>query len=504
MIGDIKPTTIYINGVPISGVKEINLEPAHPTGDADMYKKQVVEWRHDGDDRLATILRNIDPEPKKVYLTTRNPYMSNDWKTELWKKIYSEFNLPEWVAVQDAKKYQDEMDAMRYCFNELNPLVKEESMNIVIYRSTFARAMEVSRYFKERLKEHPYGQNVVMTSAGLRFSGITNALRLWICYGDCDKMIGLRADYFSSDNAEATEYLRQRISGRGDITSHGLYKLWTIISKYLNEQYAPKDEDTYDWMAHSCKEIMADMGTILHRRQIAEKDFKSKEWVWEISSDVWQRLKEKPEFITNCYSAALPKKIYCIDVRVTNLKTNYIKLVKKEKENAMDKLYTTKNGILELNGVRYPVRINEVGQGFNEPTHVNLYITGEGNSNYLIMPRHAGYSEAMKWRQFTSEMLCGVDLNHSIPAIKEVKFEEPATIVFWEDGTKTVVRAQGEDYDPEKGLAMAISRKALGNRRDYYHVFLRWLKKFRKKPDTVKLYVDDHAVMEFPANTLDK
>ena len=42
--------------------------------------------------------------------------------------------------------------------------------------------------------------------------------------------------------------------------------------------------------------------------------------------------------------------------------------------------------------------------------------------------------------------------------IKDVIFNDPATIVFWEDGGKTVVQCQnGEEFDPEKGLAMAIS-----------------------------------------------
>jgi len=69
----------------------------------------------------------------------------------------------------------------------------------------------------------------------------------------------------------------------------------------------------------------------------------------------------------------------------------------------------------------------------------------------------------------------------SIPGIKDVKFNDPATIVFWADGTKTVVRCQdGEAYDPEKGLAMAISKKALGNTREYYHTFLHELKKVNK------------------------
>lgn len=74
-----------------------------------------------------------------------------------------------------------------------------------------------------------------------------------------------------------------------------------------------------------------------------------------------------------------------------------------------------------------------------------------------------------------------VSPTYTLPQIKDVKFECPATIVFWADGTKTVVRTQGEAYDPEKGLAMAISRKAMGNKRDYYHVFLKWLKKSKKR-----------------------
>ena len=63
-----------------------------------------------------------------------------------------------------------------------------------------------------------------------------------------------------------------------------------------------------------------------------------------------------------------------------------------------------------------------------------------------------------------------------VPEIKNVIFNEPATIVIWKDGTKTVVKCQeGEGYDPEKGMAMAISKKALGNMGNYCEVFKKWL-----------------------------
>lgn len=66
--------------------------------------------------------------------------------------------------------------------------------------------------------------------------------------------------------------------------------------------------------------------------------------------------------------------------------------------------------------------------------------------------------------------------------IKDVIFDGPATIVFWYDGSKTVVKAQnGEKFDPEKGLAMAISKKFLGNEYSYYEFFKKYVGRYQKK-----------------------
>lgn len=65
-----------------------------------------------------------------------------------------------------------------------------------------------------------------------------------------------------------------------------------------------------------------------------------------------------------------------------------------------------------------------------------------------------------------------------VPTIKNVIFNDPATIVFWADGTKTVVKAQdGDIFDPEKGLTMAITKKALGNKGNYCNELKKWLPK---------------------------
>ncbi len=61
--------------------------------------------------------------------------------------------------------------------------------------------------------------------------------------------------------------------------------------------------------------------------------------------------------------------------------------------------------------------------------------------------------------------------------IKDVIYNDPATIVFWKNGTKTVVKVDGEEYDPEKGLAMAFCKKMFGNKGNYYKVFKKWLPK---------------------------
>lgn len=63
--------------------------------------------------------------------------------------------------------------------------------------------------------------------------------------------------------------------------------------------------------------------------------------------------------------------------------------------------------------------------------------------------------------------------------IKNVIFNDPATIVFWADGTKTVVKCGENDiYDPEKGLAMAVAKKCLGTNKshsNYIDEFRKWL-----------------------------
>lgn len=61
--------------------------------------------------------------------------------------------------------------------------------------------------------------------------------------------------------------------------------------------------------------------------------------------------------------------------------------------------------------------------------------------------------------------------------IKKVIFNKPATIVIWEDGTKTVVKCgERETYDEEKGLALCFMKKALGNKGNYNNTLKKCIK----------------------------
>lgn len=72
----------------------------------------------------------------------------------------------------------------------------------------------------------------------------------------------------------------------------------------------------------------------------------------------------------------------------------------------------------------------------------------------------------------------------TVPGINKVIFNDPATIVFWYDGTKTIVKCKENDsFDPEKGLAMAIAKYHFGNDNTFHKVMKSWLPKEEKNND---------------------
>lgn len=100
------------------------------------------------------------------------------------------------------------------------------------------------------------------------------------------------------------------------------------------------------------------------------------------------------------------------------------------------------------------------------------------NSHYGVNPVRKDYNDIKKIY---------------LSPITKVVFNDPATIVFWRDGSKTVVKCDPEDkFDPEKGLAMACTKKLFRNKGYYNDIFRKWLPEeedekslYPKHPDNV-------------------
>lgn len=92
----------------------------------------------------------------------------------------------------------------------------------------------------------------------------------------------------------------------------------------------------------------------------------------------------------------------------------------------------------------------------------------------------------------------------STAAIKDAIFAPPATIVYWSDGSKTVVKCSEKDvFDPEKGLAMAVAKRCGGNNGSYYKEIRNWVeksgKKYPGKPYTESSSVENDALKKYIA-----
>lgn len=104
----------------------------------------------------------------------------------------------------------------------------------------------------------------------------------------------------------------------------------------------------------------------------------------------------------------------------------------------------------------------------------SIEFSGDGFSKFE--GRTMGIEKAEPRLSYTDYSRYYTATTNYIPEIKNVIFNDPATIVFWEDGTKTVVKCQPCDcFDPEKGLAMAITKKAYGNKGRYCNQLKKWL-----------------------------
>ena len=182
------------------------------------------------------------------------------------------------------------------------------------------------------------------------------------------------------------------------------------------------------------------------------------DYEWVIGSDVWNKIIKSDSIKTNVVNCidSLNYKIFDIEVTISTKELNTITLRKKD---------------------------------------INLRKKNEGRNEMPVERKST--SSCVYYAATTAKSV-------SAPSIKKVIFNYPATIVLWSDGSKTVVKCQdGDIYDPEKGLAMAISKKALGNKGNYCNEFKKWLPEDEEEEEkTVELRFDTSELSSELSNSL--
>lgn len=148
------------------------------------------------------------------------------------------------------------------------------------------------------------------------------------------------------------------------------------------------------------------------------------------------------EIFGNCVAVQAEQDVTTFDMRYAINEKEIRNLVKRLVKNGYT--YAGYDAWKDLDNAIMVARIH-----IDQPTHVNCRCTP---------------SVALKWRH-----------PGQIPEIKKVIFNPPATIVMWEDGTKTVVKCRkGEEYSKEAGLAFCVMKKTYGSK--FHRMFKDWCK----------------------------
>lgn len=123
------------------------------------------------------------------------------------------------------------------------------------------------------------------------------------------------------------------------------------------------------------------------------------------------------------------------------------------------------------------ISIKNIVRDFGDPE--DLYVKSNWNNKNLVTSYNTIFQDTPLCKELSTWFAdLKFELDKEKKEMKEKKleilrvvFNGPATIVFWSDKTKTVVKCGKRDkFDPEKGLAMAIVKKMFGNKGNYYNI----------------------------------
>lgn len=107
-------------------------------------------------------------------------------------------------------------------------------------------------------------------------------------------------------------------------------------------------------------------------------------------------------------------------------------------------------------------------------------------AKYYLYKTSCDTEQKTKKESVTKPTVTGYELEKAgdFASIKQVIFNDPATIVVWFDDVKTVVKCQeGDTFDKEKGLAMAICKRLYGNESNFNNLIKKWTEPKTKKAE---------------------
>lgn len=94
------------------------------------------------------------------------------------------------------------------------------------------------------------------------------------------------------------------------------------------------------------------------------------------------------------------------------------------------------------------------------------------------------FDSSIAQRKITLDDLRDMREARADKGIERVIFNDPATIVIWNDGTKTVVKChEGDTYNEQTGLLMCIAKKHFGNTGKFNDVLHKWVPVKAAEPD---------------------
>lgn len=155
--------------------------------------------------------------------------------------------------------------------------------------------------------------------------------------------------------------------------------------------------------------------------------------------------------------------------------------------------HTYYNGLYLDSGDEYFVPVLEIEMKNKVDGHYSFHILSDDvHCIHRVGPAYnAAHAENSNKNKEETKMATAYDAKGSGFGIKKVIFNPPATIVFWNDSGKTVVKCSEDDiFDPLAGIAFALMRKVYG-------------KEYRKIEKFAKEYKKLHFPVDISAMALD-